>query len=346
MSREGNAMAQHNHEQESEHQHEDNHEHAHGHEHNQNQDTKSSHSHAHSHGAHVHGGSSKGEMKKAILLASTILIIEVLGGIISNSLALISDAGHMLTDVASLLIAFYAIHKSEQQPNARMTYGYHRSGVLAALINALSLLVITVVIAWEAYDRIVHPTAIENSSVLFITASIGLVFNLYIGWSMKGHEKNINIKSAMLHILGDAVISAGVLLSGIIIYFTNWYLLDPIISFLIAIVIGMSSWRILKETFFILMESTPEHLSFEQVARAMKMHAQVLNVHDLHIWSLTPERIMLSAHVVIRNNVGSEVNHELQEILRHKFGISHVTLQIEHQNEVRHSTDMFSMDIG
>lgn len=268
MPKKGNSVVYH--EDEYKHEHD---EHDYNHKHDTDHKHKSEHSHGHSHGGHVHAGSSKGEMKKAILLASTILVIEVLGGIISNSLALISDAGHMLTDVGALLIAFYAIHKSEQKPNDRMTYGYHRSGVLAALINALSLLVITVIIVWEAYNRLIYPTAIENSNVLFITASIGLVFNLYIGWSMKGHDENINVKSAMLHILGDAAISAGVLLSGIIIYFTKWYLLDPIISFVIAFIIGLSSWRILKETFFILMESAPDNTLFEQIAK------QIKNIH-------------------------------------------------------------------
>jgi len=314
--------------------------------HEHDHDIKYDHGHTHSHGAHVHAGSSKGEMKKAIFLASTILIIEVIGGIISNSLALISDAGHMLTDVGALLIAFYAIHKSEQKPNERMTYGYHRSGVLAALINALSLLGITIFIAWEAYDRLIHQTAIENSNVLFITASIGLIFNLYIGWSMKDHDENINVKSAMLHILGDAAISAGVLVSGIIIYFTKWDLLDPIMSLVIAFIIGLSSWRILKETFFILMESTPENLSFEQIAKDLMKHPQVQNVHDLHIWSLTPERIMLSAHIVIFDGAGNEVIQELEEMLYHQYQIKHVTLQLERQNETTHSSEMFSLDIG
>jgi cobalt-zinc-cadmium efflux system protein len=286
------------------------------------------HSYDHEDVFHLHAPI--GKMKVAFFLTLIILIVELIGGIISHSLALLSDAGHVLTDIAAIGLSWFAMYQSQKPASEKFTYGYHRSGILAAFINAMTLILIAFIILWEAYGRLQNPEPV-GSTWMFISASVGLVVNLYLGFGLS-KEENINVKSAVLHMIGDAVASAGVIVGGIIIVFTGWYIVDPILSVFIAFLITFGAWKIVKQTINILMEGTPKGISIEQVIEKIRSVVGIIDVHDLHIWSITSGKNALSCHVVLS---GEKSIRESQTILRdieHKLfhlGIGHVTIQME-----------------
>jgi cobalt-zinc-cadmium efflux system protein len=243
-----------------------------------------------------------------------------------------SDAGHMLTDVASLVVALMAVRICTNPPSKSMTYGYQRITILAALFNAVALIGIAIFIGVEAYHRILDPQPVRGA-VLFASAIIGVVINLYVGLGMRGEADNINIKSAMLHVLGDAAASGGVIVAGIAIYFTKWYIIDPITSLLIALLVAVGAWRIIRETFIVLMEGTPERIEFEEVAEALRSIPRVTGVHDLHIWSLTTNRNAMSGHIVVDGHLTvsetQTIIRQIEELLEHRYRIGHVSIQVE-----------------
>lgn len=317
------------------HDHDHDHDHSHDHGHN---------GHSHGAGGHVHVAQDK--LKKAIFWGALVLIAEVVGGIWANSLALLSDAGHMLTDVAALVVAWIAVKISSNPPSADMTYGYHRVTILAALFNALTLIGIAVYIGSEAYQRILHPEPVQGA-ILFITASIGIVVNLYIGLGMRDQADNVNIKSAMLHVFGDAVASAGVIVGGVIMYFTKWYLLDPILSVLIALIVAFGAWRVTKETYVVLMEGKPKGIDFDEVVRTIHNVTGVKEIHDLHIWSLTSNRNAMSGHIVVDGRItvreAQQILREIESAVAKKYRIGHTTLQFEDDTHP-HDQEMFGID--
>ncbi|WP_148260154.1 cation diffusion facilitator family transporter [Alicyclobacillus acidocaldarius] len=259
-----------------------------------------------------------------------ILVIEALGGWISHSLALWSDAGHVLSDLAAIGLSWYAMKQSQKPANEGMTFGYYRAGILAAFVNGVTLILITLWILREAYGRFQHPEHV-TPTWMFLSAGVGLVMNLYLGLGMR-HEENINVQSAVLHMLGDAAASAGVIMGGIIIAFTRWYVIDPILSVLIALLIAFGAWRIVRQTVNVLMEGTPVGIEIPQVVDAILSVKGIQQVHDLHVWTITSGRNALSCHVVVD---GKMTVQETQNILRdveHKLihlGIRHVTIQPE-----------------
>ncbi|WP_088225169.1 cation diffusion facilitator family transporter [Desulfosporosinus sp. FKB] len=287
------------------------------------------HDHEHEHGL-FHSHAPEGSMKLAFFLTLVILIVEVTGGFISHSLALLSDAGHVLTDIAAIGLSWYAIRQSRKPSDEGMTFGYYRAGVLAAFINAVTLVLITLWIFWEAYGRFRSPELV-TPTWMFISAGVGLAINLYLGLGMR-HDENINVKSAVLHMLGDAAASAGVIVGGIIIAFTKWYVIDPILSVLIALLIAFGAWRIIKQTVNILMEGTPAGIEIKKVHDTILSVNGIQKVHDLDVWTITDGRIALSCHTVVdtKTTIG-----EMQNLLRtveHKLvhlGIGHVTIQPE-----------------
>jgi cobalt-zinc-cadmium efflux system protein len=291
---------------------------------------KNSHNHDHNDGDVLHSHAPVGKMKLAFFLTLIILIVEVLGGWLSHSLALLSDAGHVLTDIAAIGLSWYAMKQAEKPANEGMTFGYNRAGILAALINGVTLILITIWILWEAYGRFQHPEHV-TPMWMFISASVGLAMNLYLGLGMQ-HEENINVKSAVLHMMGDAAASAGVIVGGIIIVFTNSYIIDPILSVLIALLIAFGAWRIVKQTVGILMEGTPTDIEIPKVVDTILSVNGIQNVHDLHVWCITSRKNALSCHVVVDGNISV---FEMQNLLRdveHKLvhlGIGHVTIQTE-----------------
>ncbi|WP_206832795.1 cation diffusion facilitator family transporter, partial [Alicyclobacillus fructus] len=270
------------------------------------------------------------KMKIAFFLTLIILVIEALGGWISHSLALWSDAGHVLSDLAAIGLSWYAMKQSQKPANEGMTFGYYRAGILAAFVNGVTLILITLWILREAYGRFQHPEHV-TPTWMFLSAGVGLVMNLYLGLGMR-HEENINVQSAVLHMLGDAAASAGVIMGGIIIAFTRWYVIDPILSVLIALLIAFGAWRIVRQTVNVLMEGTPVGIEIPQVVDAILSVKGIQQVHDLHVWTITSGRNALSCHVVVD---GKMTVQETQNILRdveHKLihlGIRHVTIQPE-----------------
>jgi cobalt-zinc-cadmium efflux system protein len=291
-----------------------------------------SHQHDHDHGDVFHSHAPIGKMKLAFFLTLIIFIVELVGGFISQSLALLSDAGHVLTDIAAIGLAWFAMHQSQKPASKKFTYGYHRSGILAAFINAMTLIVIAVIILFEAIGRFQNPQPV-GSTWMFISASFGLALNLYLGLGLS-KEDNINVRSAVLHMIGDAMASAGVIIGGIIILYTGWYIMDPILSVLIAFLIAFGAWKIVKQTVGILMEGTPRGIQIEEVVRNILSVKGVLTVHDLHIWCITSGKNALSCHIVLNDQVSFQesqtILREMEHNLQHQ-GIGHVTIQMENE---------------
>lgn len=288
------------------------------------------HGHNHDHGDVFHSHAPAGRMKTAFLLTLVILVVEVIGGFLSHSLALLSDAGHVLTDIGAIALSWFALKQAEKPSDEKMTFGYYRSGILAALVNGITLIVITIVILWEAYGRFRNPEHV-TPTWMFISAGVGLLMNLYLGLGMR-KEEDINVKSAVLHMLGDAAASAGVIVGGIIILFTKWYVIDPILSVLIAVLIAFGAWRIVKQTVSILMEGTPRGINFEKVVHEIRAVRGVQDVHDVHIWSITSGKNALSCHIVLDGNMTIRDSQKILRDMEHRMvhmGIGHVTIQTE-----------------
>ncbi|MCL6454052.1 cation diffusion facilitator family transporter [Alicyclobacillus macrosporangiidus] len=286
--------------------------------------------HGHGHGGVFHSHAPAGQMKRAFFLTLLILIVEVIGGLISHSLALLSDAGHVLTDIAAIGLSWFALKQGEKPSNEKMTYGYYRSGILAAFINGITLILITLWILWEAYGRFQKPQEI-TPMWMFISAGVGLLMNLYLGLGMR-KEEDLNVKSAVLHMLGDAAASAGVIVGGIIILATKWYVVDPILSVLIALLIAFGAWRIVRQTVSILMEGTPKGIDFHTVVDEVKAVPGVQEVHDVHVWSITSGKNALSCHIVLDGNMTIRDSQKVLRDIEHRLvhmGIGHVTIQTE-----------------
>lgn len=291
---------------------------------------EAAHGQAHDHGGVFHSHAPAGQMKTAFFLTLLILVVEVIGGLLSHSLALLSDAGHVLTDIAAIGLSWYAVRQAEKSPDEKMTFGYYRSGILAALINGITLILITFWILWEAYGRFQHPQPVQ-STWMFISAGIGLLMNLYLGLGMRKSE-DINVKSAVLHMLGDAAASAGVIVGGFIILFTHDYVVDPVLSVLIAILIAYGAWRIVRQTTMILMEGTPQGIDFQKVVSEIKQVSGVQDAHDIHLWCITSGKNALSCHVVLDGEMTIRESQSMLREMEHRLvhlGIGHVTIQTE-----------------
>lgn len=305
--------------------------HSHTHNHNHSHDHKHKHNHDHDHNDIFHTHAPAGKMKQAFFLALIILIAEVVFGLISNSLALLADAWHMLTDVAAIGLSWFALKQAEKPADKKMTFGYERAGILAAAINGVTLVVITIWILYSAFTRMLHPESVGGIWML-VGAGIGLVMNLLILFALNGEGENLNVKAALLHVIGDVGASAGVIVAGIIIYFTGFKILDPILSVLIAILVAISAWNIIKQSFIILMEATPKNINLEEIAEKIKSVTGIKNVHDLHIWTISSGRNFLSCHAVVNDGVELKESHHLIENINSelkKSGINHATIQLE-----------------
>jgi len=289
--------------------------------------------HEHNHsalGGHVHATGTK--LKWAFFATFFILAVEVIGGSLANSLALLSDAGHVLTDVAALGLAWFAAVQAQKSPTPDKTFGYHRTGILAALANSVTLIIIAFVILYEAFHRFQNPQPVE-STIMYLSASVGVIVNLVIALGFRGGEDNLNVRSALLHVLGDAAASAGVIIGAVIMQLTHWYVIDPIISVLIALLIAWSAWKIVKETVNILMEGAPDNFDFDRLLAFVKTVPGAKDIHDLHVWSVTPERVALSCHLIVDPNGSlarsTGIIKQLKEYILKEFGISHTTIEIE-----------------
>jgi cobalt-zinc-cadmium efflux system protein len=304
--------------------------------HNQTNSKAHLHEHSHSHGhSHHHQHATDGNQKGlfiALLITAGIMFLEFFGGLYTNSLALLSDSGHMLSDAASLLLSLIAVRFALKPASPHKTYGYYRFEILAALFNGITLFVIALLIIWEAYHRFANPPTVASGSMMWI-ASIGLLANLLSAWSLmrKGDIKhNMNLRSAYLHILGDALGSLGAIAAGLLMVLFSWYWADPVISVIVSLLILKSAWGIVNHTVHILMEGTPTTISQHSVLQALEAIDEVLEVHDLHIWTITSGMDSLSCHLLVNDQCDSQVIlQKAIHLLEKQFEIHHSTIQIE-----------------
>ena len=271
-------------------------------------------------------------LRWAILLTSLILAAEVVGGILANSLALLSDAGHLFTDLFALVLSLFAVRLVQRPSNQRMTFGYHRVGILVALVNAATLVGITGAILWGAALRFRDPPEVEGGLTL-VVAIVGLAVNgavMALLWSQR--RASLTVRSAFLHVVGDALGSLAVIISGAVILATAWFWTDPAISVFIALIIVFGAWRILREGLSVLVEAAPAGLNVEELAAAVARVAGVRDVHDLHVWSIAPGIRALSCHVRMDDRPISEGDYILSrvnELLVARYAIAHSTIQME-----------------
>ncbi len=279
-----------------------------------------------------HRRSERRNLFRALMLTTTVLVVVAAGGMISGSLALLSDAGHMLTDVSSLGLALLAIRLAARPHCSKKTYGWHRLEILAALANGVALMVVAGVIVREAVLRLRDVPEI-HSSIMMIVAGVGLVANLAGLWFLhRDRHGSLNVRGAFLHILSDALSSTAILVGGVIIHFTGLFVIDPLLSLFISMVIVLGAGRLVWEAVDVLLEATPSHIDHGEVQRAINEIDGVRDVHDLHIWTITSGMYALSTHVVVssdRIRESDEILTRIKECLLHEFSIGHTTVQIE-----------------
>jgi len=295
------------------------------------------HSHAHAHG-HSHGHShappnvSGRAMGAAVTLTLAFVVVEAVAGWMAHSLALVSDAGHNLADAAALGFSWYALAVASKPSHQGMTFGYHRVGIFAALANAVSLVLIAAVIAWEGIARIREPQT-ANGPVMIGVAAAAIVINLAVGlWLHSGSKDDLNIRSAYLHMMGDALSAFGVVIAGILVAKFGLSLADPIVSLLIAGLILFSSYGVLRESTTVLLEGTPAGMDMPAVIAAIKSVAGVLDVHDLHVWMVGPGVVACSCHILVAEQSvreGQQVLRAVVHDIEHRFNITHTTVQVE-----------------
>lgn len=287
------------------------------------------HHHGHGHHDHSAGGGSHRPLLLALLFTLGFAVVEAVAGWWSGSLALLGDAGHMATDSLSLGLAAGAALLAHRPPSERHSYGLGRAETLAAFINAVLMIAVVAVISIEAFARLRSPPPVAGATVT-VVALIGLLVNLGAAWLLAGRQENLNIKAALLHVIGDLLGSVAALISGMVIVVTGWTPIDPLLSLLIVALILISAIRVLREAVHALMEGVPLYLDVEQIGRALAQQDGIHSVHDLHVWSLSAERTALSAHLVIAEMSDWEkVLPAARALLSERFGIEHVTLQPE-----------------
>lgn len=300
------------------------------------------HSHAHDHGhnhapgGHHHAPASFGTaFAVGIALNTAFVVAEALFGYLGNSVALIADAGHNLSDVLGLVVAWLADHLSKRAPSARFSYGLRGSSILAALFNAIFLLVAVGAIGWEALLRLFNPEPVA-STIVIIVAAIGIVINGVTAWLFaSGRHSDLNIRGAYLHMASDALVSAGVVAAGLVIAVTGWMWLDPLTSLVVSALIVAGTWGLLRDSVAMSLDATPPGIDPDAVRRLLESRPGVTEMHDLHIWSMSTKEIALTCHLVIPGGrPDDDFLRDLAHDLKHDFGIGHPTVQIETDAEV------------
>ena len=265
-------------------------------------------------------------MLAALVLTASFALVEAAGGFWSGSLALLSDAGHMVTDALALGLALFAQRVAARPPSEHNSFGYARAEVMGAFVNAVFMLLVVALIAIEAVQRLLNPAPVAGLTVMVI-AAVGLVLNLGCARLLHGHD-NLNSRAAYLHVVADALGSVAALAAGAIVWLTGWYPADPLLSLVVSALMLFSTWRLLRQSTNVLMEGVPPHLSYQEIGRALATVPHVTSVHDLHVWHMSSERIALSAHALIDSpEHWPAVLHEGRKLLRERFAIEHVTLQ-------------------
>jgi len=282
--------------------------------------------------SHAHANSNMRRVTIALVLTGAFMIVEVIGGILSGSLALLADAGHMLTDTMALALAAVAFHVSKRPPDARLTYGYHRFQILAAFVNGLSLLLIVGWILYEAFNRFVTPQEVLGGT-MFVVASAGLVVNIISFVVLHGGDKeNLNISGAALHVAGDLLGSVAAIVAAVVIIYTGWMPIDPILSVAVAILILKSAWALVKRSAHVLLEGAPEWLDMNAMQDCLVASVpEVSSIHHVHVWGMTPQDLMLTMHVRVHNESTNptDIIRRVKVLLREQYGIGHSTVEIE-----------------
>jgi len=280
---------------------------------------------------HTHRGEERSKLVLACSLTGTMFIVEGIAGFLTNSLALLSDAGHMLTHLVALLISLGAILFASKPPTARKTYGFYRLEILAALFNGATLFLITLWIFFHAYKRIINPEPIASWHMLMV-AIVGLIVNLACAYILKTSHGSLNIKSAFIHMMADTFSSLVVVFGAIIMHYTQWYMLDPALSILICIVILIWSYQLITESVDILLEATPKDVDLENVIKSISELDEIEGVHDVHIWTITSGMYAMSAHVYTKDLMVSETHRimaNINTLVNEKFSIGHTVIQFE-----------------
>lgn len=269
-------------------------------------------------------------LKWALAISSIYFFAELIAGFLTNSLALLSDAGHMLSDIGALALSLFAFRMSRRPATHQSTYGFHRIEILAALFNGLTLWLIVGIIFAAAYNRMAQPPMVESHGMV-IVAVLGLAVNIAAAVILhRGHHHNLNLRGAFLHVISDAVGSVGAIIAGLIMLTTGWYIADPLISILIGILVLFSSWSLVTESLSVLMQAVPKGIRLDDVRRTIESVSGVSAVHDLHVWAVTSDLFTLSAHAVIENGGDfHEVLNGIEETLKERFNIEHTTIQLE-----------------
>lgn len=288
------------------------------------------HDEGHSH-AHKANEKNLRRVMVALVLTGAFMIVEVVGGIISGSLALLADAGHMLTDTMALALAAMAFHVSKRPPDGNLTFGYQRFQILAAFVNGLSLLAVVGWILFEAINRVISPNEILGETMLVVAAA-GLVVNL-ISFAVlhSGDQDNLNIRGAALHVAGDLLGSVAAIVAALVIIYTGWTLIDPILSVAVAALILKSAWSLVKRSAHVLLEGAPEWLDVQMMQdRIVAGVPGVGEIHHVHIWGLTPQELMLTMHMSITDNANqSDVIRKAKRFLKNEYGIGHATIEVD-----------------
>lgn len=284
--------------------------------------------------AHVHdsSGDSRRRVWIALLLTGSFMVAEVAGGIISGSLALLADAGHMLTDTMALALAAVAFRISSRPADDRLSYGYSRFQILAAFVNGLSLLLIVVWILYEAFQRLIDPAPVLAATML-VVAVVGLLVNVACFSILHGgDQKNLNIRGAVLHVIGDLLGSVAAIIAALVIMATGWMPIDPLLSVLVALLILTSAWRLVRRSAQILLEAVPDGLDIEEIRRrVLETLPAACDVHHMHVWALTPDQLMLTMHVALASadEDAIAIIKNIKALLRREFAIQHSTIEIE-----------------
>ena len=291
----------------------------------------STHSQTHSHLGDLANQTTK-RLALSLGLTGVFVIVEIIAGVFGNSLALLTDAAHNYTDVIALGLSWYAVKISTQPAHAGKTFGYHRAGILVALVNSATLILIALGIFYEAYHRLTSPSEV-NAPILIGVGVAAFLINAGTAWLVKnGSERDLNLRSTFLHLTGDVMSTLGAVMTGIIIFFTNWNWLDPLISVLIGVFILWNAWGIVRQSIHILLESTPKSIDINSLITDLLQVEGVRDVHDLHVWSISENLRALSAHVTTDDvlvSAGLPIQQKVNELLVHKYNIQHATLQLE-----------------
>ena len=301
------------------------------------------HHHHHHHGHdhhHHHHDLELSDVNRAlvfgIILNVIFVVIEVLAGLWYQSLALLSDAGHNFSDVIALVMALVAFKLLEIAPTEKYTYGYRKTTILAALVNGILLLLAVVMILWESLGRWIDPVPIDGQTTA-IVAGIGILINGFTAWLfVKDKDKDLNLKGAYLHMLADTMVSAGVVISGLVIWGTNWYLIDTIMSLVIVVMIFLSTWSLFKESMTLILDGVPREIDFNAIKEKIETKNGVVTLHHMHIWALSTTENAMTAHIVVEATLGFEEITALKKDIKHVFlheNIAHITLETEREGE-------------